>query len=460
MQGDSELIADLAIILGLVLLNGVFAGTEIAVLALRRTRIHELAELDKARGAALRALRENPERFLATVQIGITIASGAAAALAGKDLSAPLARQIGKLGWLAPWADDIAFVGVVAGVGFLSLVLGELVPKSLALRAAEAYALRMARPLVWLCRAIGPVAWVLTRASNLVLRPLGDSTTFLESKLSGDEIRQLLDEAVRQGTVDAHSGPIALRAMDFGVLTAGAVMVPRNRMVALDLAADPDTVVRTLLDAHHERVPIFDGAPDHLVGYVLTFEVLRARVEGRPTDLKRLMRRPIFVPWTMKAGDVLREMQARAVQMAIVVDEHGGVDGLITAEDLMAELVGPIGSELQAPRPGIVLDATGGVVVDGATPIRDVNRDLDLGLPITDDVTTLGGLVSLVYGGIPAPGVQIFYDEGAVVFEVTASGARTVDAVRVEPRAGGALGKGGAPAVADEARGAAGSGEP
>jgi putative hemolysin len=206
--------SELLIILALVLVNAVFAGAEIAVLSVRRTRLTELMEGGSgAARAAVQALRAQPERFLATVQIGITVVGATAGAFGGATLAADLAPVLA--GWvpLAPYAGTVALAVVVTVVSFLSLVVGELVPKSLALKAAEPYALAVGRPLLWLSRLLRPLAWVLTAASNLILFPFRDRTSFIEARLSPDELMELVDEAASAGTVNPRAGEIAARAL-------------------------------------------------------------------------------------------------------------------------------------------------------------------------------------------------------------------------------------------------------
>src|SRR5215510_6290873 len=210
---------ELWIILGLILANGLLAGAEMAVVTVRSSRVHELLESGRRGARALHALRENPERFLATVQVGATVIGSGVAAYGGASIAGDLAVWLQQLGVPPEASENLALVIVVVCISFLTVVLGELVPKSLALRAGERYALVMARPLEFLALLATPVVWFLTAVSNLVLKPFGDSTTFTESKLSKEEVRSLVDEATEAGTVDPDAGEIASRALDFAALT-------------------------------------------------------------------------------------------------------------------------------------------------------------------------------------------------------------------------------------------------
>jgi putative hemolysin len=257
--GRDVIFSEILIILALVLVNGVFAGAEIAVVTLRKTRLEQLVQSGSRRARAVRRLRDNPERFLATVQIGITVVGATASAFGGSTLAQELAPVLRAAPWLEDAADELALAAVVALVSFLSLVLGELVPKSLALRGAERYALLVGPPLRGLSSLARPLVWLLTASSNLVLRLFGDRTNFVEARISPEEIQQIVDEATESGTVDRRAGEIASRALDFAELTALQVMLPRARVVSLPRDATAEEVRRVSLEHGHTRMPVHEG---------------------------------------------------------------------------------------------------------------------------------------------------------------------------------------------------------
>lgn len=422
---------EILVILLLVVANGVFAGAEIALVALRRTRLRELADERRIGARAALTLREQPERFFATVQVGITVVGASAAAIGGSAMAARLTPWLQRVPWLQGHAHDVALVLVVALVSYLSIVVGELVPKSLALRGAERYALLVAPPLRVLAWLVGPLVWFLTASSNLVLRPFGDRTTFTETRLSSDELQQLVDEATQAGTVHPQAGEIASRALDLGGLTAADVMVPRREVVAVRASA-PEAELRRVLLAHsHHRLPVYQGNIDNVVGYVAVRDVLARVWSGEPLQLEALMRPVHFVPETKPATDLLQEMRTRRLPLALVVDEMGGLAGLVTLEDLVEELVGEIFSEHAGyPPDPIQRQADGTVLVNGTTPIRDVNRALGLELPEEGDWTTVAGLVLARCGRIPAAGERVPL-EGGVTLEVADASPRRVRSVRI-----------------------------
>jgi putative hemolysin len=429
------MLLEVSIILLLVAVNGVFAGAEISIISVRRSRLLQLVEERRPGALAVEALRRVPERFLATVQVGITVVGATAAAFSGASISNRLALALQGLGWSITTATDVALGLVIAVISYLSLVFGELVPKSLALRSGERYALLGARPLqalAWLGR---PLVWFLTASSNLVLRPFGDVTSFTETRLSTEELQHLVEEAAQSGSLDERSSEIASRALDFGELTAAAVMVPRNHVVAVPREADLAGLRRIVTGARFSRMPVYEKTLDNVVGYITMRDVLALAWDREALALADILRPAFFVPETTRAGRVLQEMQRRRVPMAIVVDEHGGMAGLITLEDLVEELVGDLASEDGHVERPLRLEPDGSALVKGATAIRDVNRELGLDLPEGDGWTTIAGLCIELSGGIPQPGTRL--RSGDRVLEVVEASGRAVGLVRVTPAPAG-----------------------
>ncbi|MDQ3262060.1 MAG: hemolysin family protein [Myxococcota bacterium] len=423
--------SELLIILLLTLANGLFAGTEIAVLSVRKTRLRQLVEEGNKGAQAVQHLRTHSERFLATVQVGITVVAATSAAFGGAAVAERLEPALRDMG-LGDSAPSVALTLVVALVSFLSIVLGELVPKSLALRSSEAYALAMGRPMIALAWLMRPAVWVLTLTSNVVLKLFGDRTSFTESRLSPDELQQLVEEASRTGSVHPRTGDIASRAFDMAELTAGEVMVPRNRVVTLPRRASPEEIQRIMLEEGHSRMPVYDGQADNIVGYVVAKDLLAIALEKGLVVLEDALRPAYFVPETMRALDVMQGMQQRRTLLAVAVDEGGGFAGILTMEDLVEELVGEIFSEHETPPETIRPEEQGVFLVQATLPLRDLNRALDLSLPEDRDFTTLGGLVTSLSGKIPEVGAKLVAEDGTRL-EVVDASPRRVKLVRVRP---------------------------
>lgn len=417
----------------LVIVNGIFAGAEIAVVALRKSRLLEMVESGRGTAQAVLALRSHPERFLATVQIGVTVVGATAAAFGGAEFSDQLAPLIARVGFLAPYSRNIALAVVVILISYLTIVIGELVPKSLALRSAETYALLVARPLLAISWFSQPLVWLLTSSSNMLLRPFGDHTTFTETRHSAEELQHLMEEAAKAGTVHPHAGEIASRAIDFADLTAADVMVPRPDVIMLRRHAPAEEVHRVLLEHTHSRIPVYEGRVDNVVGYINVKDVLTMAWERHLFVLEDLMRPPFFVPDTKAAIDLLQEMRKRRILLAIVVDEQGGMEGIVTMEDLVEELVGEIFSEHVQHVPELIRrEPAGTALVNGAAPIRDVNRELDLNLPEEEGWSTVAGLCLSLAGRIPSAGERIQVPNN-VVLEIVDASPRRVRAVRIHP---------------------------
>jgi putative hemolysin len=374
-------------------------------------------------------LRANPERFLATVQVGITVVGATAAAVGGHSIANRIAPALARVS--GKYAEDLALGIVIVGISFLSIVIGELVPKSLALRKAEEYALLVGRILLALSWIARPFVWILTVSSNLLLRPFGDRTTFTETRHSAEELQALVDEATKAGTVHPGAGEIASRALDLPELTAADVMIPRGDVVMLPRHAPPEEVRRILLENLHSRLPVYEERVDNVVGYVSVKDLLALAWEQGLIVLEDVMRPPFFVPESIKAMDLLQEMRKRHMPLSIVVDEQGAMSGIITMEDLLEELVGEIFNEYDRSVPEVIKrECDGTALVAGTAPIRDINRELGLELPEGGNWSTLAGLCLARAGKIPNAGERLSLP-GGVVLEIVDATPRRIRAVRV-----------------------------
>ncbi len=427
----------LVIILVLILVNGIFSGAEIAILSLRKTRLAELVAEGRPGARSVSELQSNPEGFLATVQIGITVVGATAAAFGGASMAADIAPAFLVVpGVTEKVAHDLALATVVVIVSFFSLVLGELVPKSLALRAGETYALLVGSPLRTLAWTARPIVAFLTGASNLVLRVFGDRTTFTEARLSKDEIQQIVEEASTIGSVDPHAGEIANRALDFSSRDAYTVMVAASAIVMVDKTADVRKVAELAVEHRHSRMPVYEGSREHLIGFANVRDFLATAAIDPDARLEDHIHPLLFLPDSMTAPDVLQRLQEQRTHLGIVLDEQGTVLGLITIEDLVEELVGEILSEDDPTPTGVLPAPDGSWVVSGDTPLHEIERALDLFLP-KGDYATIAGLCLQLAGRIPAPGDRFRVDE-SLELEIVDATPRRVRRVRIRPLAGGA----------------------
>ena len=429
---NAPVLIELIITLSLVLLGGVFAGAEIAVVALRSSRLRELVEEGRPGARSTLALREQPERFLATVQVGITVVGTAASAFGGYAIAQRITPTVSRITGLTDHAHDLALALVVTLISFVSIVLGELVPKSLALRHAEKYALWMGKPLLALSWIARPIVWLLSASANVLLRPFGDETTFTEARHSVEELQQLVEGAAKAGTLDPKASEIATRALELPELRVSDVMVPRHQAILLPRDTDAEQL-HTIVSAHpHTRLPVYDGQIDNVVGYVSMKDVLSSVLEGQPLVLANLLRPPYFVPESKRALELLHDMRERRMKFAMVVDELGGLAGLVTVEDLVEELVGEVFSEhSQPPPPAPVREQPDGtVLVNAALPVRELNRVLGVELPADGKWHTLAGLSLAVAGRVPNAG-EIFTLDSGIKLEMVDVSPRRVRSVRL-----------------------------
>ena len=426
-------VTELVTVFALILANAFFSGAEIAIVALKRGRIQELADQGRGSARAVLALREQPERFLATVQVGITVVGASAAAFGGASLAKRLEPFLVQTQWLRTHAEGIALALVITTVSYLSIVVGELVPKSLALRSAERYALWVSRPLLALSFLARPLVWLLSVSANVLLRPFGDKTTFTETRHSPEEVREIVVEAAQAGTVHPEAAEIATRALDLPELTAADVMVPRRQVIAVPNSATHEELRQLLLEQSKSRLPVYEERIDNVVGYLNVKDLLALAWEQRLIVLHDVIRPAFFVPASRKAVDLLRDMRAKRLPFAMVVDEHGGMAGIVTMEDLLEELVGEIFSEHEqdAIEP-VQLQPDGSALVSGVAKIRDVNRMLHVTLPEDGAWSTLAGYVIALAGRMPAVGERFTLD-GGVTLEVLDASRKVVRSVLVRP---------------------------
>jgi putative hemolysin len=421
------MLTELVILLALVVVNGLFAGAEIAVLTAAKGTVQQRSAAGHRGARAVTALRSEPERFLATVQIVITVVSAAAGAYGGAQIAADLAPHLSVLG---EHAEQIALVIVVASVSFLSLVLGELVPKSLALRYSTGYAFLIARPLLRLAQMMRPLVWILTACSNAVLKLFGDKTSFTEARVSREELRELVAEAAKVGSVDQRSSEIAARALEFGDVTVAEIMVRRDKIAALARGSSVEDVQRLLLEEGHSRMPVYDGDLDNVCGYVVARDVLALAWENNLVAFEDIIRPLTYVPLSARISAVLRDMQVKKTQIAVVIDEHGGTAGLVTMEDLVEELVGDILGENDEPEESVRIEPDGGALVPGWLPTRKVNRVLGMALPIARESTTIAGLCMALALVVPPIGTKLTTPDGTKI-EIVDASARRVRMVRI-----------------------------
>jgi putative hemolysin len=398
---------DLAVILFLILLNGLFALSELAVVSARRSRLMALA--DEGRRGARRALSlaDDPGRFLSTVQIGITLIGIVAGAFSGATLGAPLADWFMARGLPHGAAETLGFGSIVAVVTYFSLVVGELVPKQLALQNAEVIACAVAPAMTWMSRFIAPVVGLLDASTKALFKLIGQRTKS-PSAVTEEEIKVLIAEAETAGVLEADE-----RRMISGVLRLGdrpvkGVMTPRTEVDWLNLTADDAVIRDTLIRSPHSRLPVGEGSIDAMIGVVQTRDALAAVLSGRPLDLGSLVRKAPVVPDTLDALDVLAHLREAAVPMALVHDEYGHFEGIVTRADLLEAIAGVFRADTEPLEAKAVRRDDGSWLLSGWMPADEMADVLGIALPARRDYQTVAGFVLAHLQHLPVVGESCF----------------------------------------------------
>ncbi len=430
-----ELAFELLIVLLLVAVNGVFAMSELALVSARRARLAVLERRGVAGAASARALAEDPQRFLPTVQIGITLVAIVEGAFGGARLADDVAAWIGLIPPLRPFAHSLALALVVISFTYLTLVVGELVPKQLALRRPEAVATLVAGPVAWLARMTAPVVWVLGRSSELILRMLGAHGTG-RSAVTEEELKALLAEGTLAGVLETEERDMIERVLRLADKPVRAIMTPRTEIAWIDRTDPAREIAATLKSAPHSRFVVCDGSVDNVVGVVQAKDILDRILGGGELSIAASLRQPIVVPDTVTALDALERLKSDPLGMALVMDEYGSFEGVVTAADVLQAIVGePAG-------PAVTEEQTGGtqgaLVMDGMLPVDELKSRLALpDLPAEGSYHTLAGLLLALMRRVPRVGDRIVF--GGWRFEVLAMDGRRVEQVRAsrEPVAEG-----------------------
>ena len=402
------MIYQIALIAFLIALNAFFAAAEIAVISANRLKLRRLAEDGDRRASEVLRLAGESGRFLATVQIGVTLAGFFASAVGAVSAALALAdvlRQV-PLPLVADQADGLAVALVTVLIAFLSLILGELVPKNLAVRHAEAVALGVATPIAWVERLTRPMVWVLNATTNLIIG--GESRVRFPS-VTSEEIVAYADVAEEEGTIDKRERQIVEGALTLGDRHVSELVVPRVDVKALPSEATLDQARVLIVQTGHSRIPIFQQTIDNIVGVLHSKDLLAADLAGSAGDrpVVEIARPTIFIPETVRADEVLRQMQRQRTHLAVVVDEFGGTAGIVTLENLLEELVGPIRDEYDAAeQPEIRIVGEDEVVASGDADLDHVAESLDARLE-DETVDTVGGLVYATLGRIPIVGDSV-----------------------------------------------------
>lgn len=414
---------DLGVLAALILLNGVFAMSELAIVSARTAQLRMAANRG-SRGARLAVqLAAEPGKFLSTVQIGITLIGIVAGAYSGATLGGPVGERMTALGLPAEMAEDAGFVVVIGLTTYFSLVVGELVPKQLALRAAVPIAKLMAPPMVLLAKVAAPFVWLLDTSSGLLMRLLGIRHKG-ESALTAEELQMIFADATHLGVIGEQERTILSGVMRLTDRPVRELMTPRTELDWIDLAAGESEIRAAIAASPHSLLPVADGSPDKVVGVVKVREVLALLLAGQPVDLRAIMRKAQVVPDQLDAVDALSTLQRSGTGMALVHDEYGHLEGIVTPADLLRAIAGSFASHRdEGDEPEMVERADGSLLVSGASPADSLAERIGIQLPEDREFSTAAGYVLWMLKRLPVEG-ESFTDQGWRIEVVDMDGRR------------------------------------
>ncbi len=421
---------EIIVILLLIAANGIFAGIEMAVVSSRRSRLEAQAEEGDRRAQAVLDLIDKPGSFLSTIQIGITLVGTLAGTVGGATLVARLQPALASLPGLAPYAQTIAVAVVVIGITYLTLIFGELVPKRIALIRAEGIALSSAPFMKSLAAAARPVVWILSGSTDLILRLTGQRTAE-PAPASEEEIKYLMAEGARVGVFAGTEQELVERVFRFADMRVGELIQPRPEIVAIDIEMPPHEVRQLVLSATYSRFPVYRDSLDNILGIAHSRDIL---VQGDEIDLGKILRQPLFVPETQLISATLRAFQVTHSHMAIVINEYGETEGLVTLEDVLEQLVGEIEDEYDRVEQSVIRRADGSFLVDGlltADELRELLGVEQLPGEESYQFNTLAGFIMAQLGRLPR--VADFVVADGHRFEVVDMDGRRIDRVLITP---------------------------
>jgi putative hemolysin len=424
---------ELLLLLLLILANGIFALAEIAVVSARKTRLQQWAQAGDRQARTALDLANAPERFLSTIQVGITLVGILAGAFGGATLAETLTETLRPVPWVGRYAEGVSVFLVVLGITYLSLILGELVPKRLGLNAPEHIARRMAGPMQALARGARPLVTLLNRSSDAILwllrvKPADDAA------VTEEEIKVLIDQGRQAGMFEPVEQEMINRVFRLTDRRVRVLMTPRRDIVWLDLQDPLDEIKRTIATQNYSFFPVGEGSLDNIQGVIRSKDLLARLLEGHPLDCRAVLRQPLFVFEHTEALRVMEQFKTSGIHFALVLDEYAVIQGLVTFNDILSSIVGELPEQDAAPEPLATQRDDGSWLMDGLLPV-DEFTDI-LGTPRLNDeeegdFNTLGGFVMQQLGEIPSPGQH--FDWRSFRIEVVDMDSRRVDKVLVIP---------------------------
>ncbi len=399
------MILEILFILIFMVLTGFFSASEISIVTSRKSFVKNLAEKGSYRAHKLLKLQSEPDRLLATVQIGVTVMGALSSAIGGAASVTTLEPILASvpIPFIAKGAGAISIGIVVIVISYLTLIIGELVPKSIALRNPERVGLFVAGPITFVSKVSSLFVTVLTASTNLVLKPFGTKAFSERSFISEEEIKLLIEEGTDRGIFEPTEHELIHSVFRFTDISVKGVMVPVTAMVGFSIDTTPEVIVKTISSENFSRYPVYGKDKSDIRGILYNKDVFNEMAYKREISLPKILHNALFVPETMKISSLMREMQKKRQHMAIVIDEYGAVTGLVTIEDLIEEIVGEIRDEYDTESPVQVLP-NGTMLIDASLAIRDLNEDYGFDIQESNEYDTIGGFIISNLQRLPAVG--------------------------------------------------------
>lgn len=424
------------IILALILLNGIFAAAEISIVSSRRTKMQVLADKKNTAARQVLKLKDSPNRFLSTVQIGITLIGILTGLFGGSTIALRLDAILSEINWLASYSSQLSIFIVVFIITFLTLVLGELVPKRIGLAIPEKYAMIVAIPMDLLSKIAAPFVWLLSTTTEAIIRLLNIKVT--KNAVTEEEIKAMVDEGADSGAIEDIEHEIVDRVFSLGDKRAINLMTHRSNIIWIDITDDYEEHKKTILESGHSVYPVCEDGLDHVIGIVHVKSLLNQYLVDKPVDLRALVQPLNYVHENSSAYSILNKFKTSKIHQAIVLDEYGAIQGIVTLNDILSGLVGNISEGIDTERPDIVVREDGSMLIDGQFQIDEL---LDrLGIDWTEEeeeeglgtINTIAGLVLLKLGHVPTAGEKIHWKE--YDFEVVDMDGNRIDKILVTLR--------------------------
>ncbi len=422
---SSNITFQFLLLLFFTFLNAFFAGAEMAVVSVNKKRIRVLAEEGHKKAQVIQSLFEDSTRFLSTIQVAITFAGFYSSASAAAGISPTFARWLQGLG--VPYSSALAYNSVTLILMFFNLVFGELVPKRVALQKAEAFCFLTVMPIHYLSIVLSPFTRLLSLSTKVVLRALGLPAEDQEEAVTAEEIKALMEAGQQSGVFDEDKVEMVDSALSFGEKTAREAMVPRQRVFMLDIEESLDEMLDEILQSRHSRIPVYEGEFDNIIGVLHVKDVMIRLRKGdlQNDDIRLMLQKAYFVPEMKDAADLFRAMQANRERMAILVDEYGGISGIVTIEDLVEMVMGDISEAYEEVESEITDLGNGNFLLDGSMLLDDLNEEFDLNLE-SDECDTLSGYLIEKLGVIPTDEEEVSIEEQGYIFTAKEIRERTI----------------------------------